>query len=518
MRDQTGQSCSIWTETTELKRESQLSRGVSGDVCIVGAGIAGMTTAYLLGLEGKGVIVLDQAAIGGGQTARTTAHLTNAVDDRYFEIERLHGVEGARLTAESHSAAISRIERVVAEEQIDCEFERLDGYLFMPPGASTDRLESEWDAARRAGLAVERLDRAPLPLFHTGPCLRFLNQGQFQPLKYLAGLTRAIQKQGGRIFTETRVTKIEGGAHAHVETENGATVQAASVVVATNTPINDLVAIHTKQAAYRSYVIAAKIPRGSVPRALYWDTGPSNASHPVPYHYCRLLDDSDGGELLIVGGEDHKTGQADDEVERYSRLESWTRERFPIKEVVSRWSGQVLEPVDGVAFIGRNPLDAPNVYVATGDSGMGMTHGTIAGILLTDLIVGRENPWSQLYEPSRKTLRAAWNFMGENLNVAAQYGDWVTGGDVSSLDQIQKDSGAVVRDGLAKLAVYRDPSGTLHQLSATCPHLGCVVEWNAAEKTWDCPCHGSRFDCFGHVLNGPATKDLVAAAKGQVLV
>jgi glycine/D-amino acid oxidase-like deaminating enzyme/nitrite reductase/ring-hydroxylating ferredoxin subunit len=518
MIEQSGQSSSIWAATTELKLESQLSRNISGDVCIVGAGIAGMTTAYLLCLEGKSVVVLDQTAIGGGQTARTTAHLTNAVDDRYFEIERLHGVEAARLTAESHSAAISKIERIVAEEHIDCDFERLDGYLFMPPGASTDRLDREWEAARQAGLEVDRLDKAPLPVFHTGPCLRFPNQGQFQPLKYLAGLTEAIRKRGGRIFTETRVTKIEGGANTLVKTEKGATVQAASVVVATNTPINDLVAIHTKQAAYRSYVIAAKISRGSVFRALYWDTGPSNAGHPVPYHYCRLLDDPDGSELLIVGGEDHKTGQTDDEVGRYTRLESWTRERFPIKDVVCRWSGQVLEPVDGIAFIGRNPMDAPNVYVATGDSGMGMTHGTIAGILLTDLILGRENPWSQLYEPSRKTLRAAWNFMSENLNVAAQYGDWVSGSDVSSLNQIGKDMGAIVRDGLSKLAVYRDPSGTLHQLSAACPHLGCVVEWNATEKTWDCPCHGSRFDCFGHVLNGPANKDLVAAAKGQVLV
>jgi Rieske Fe-S protein len=213
--------------------------------------------------------------------------------------------------------------------------------------------------------------------------------------------------------------------------------------------------------------------------------------------------------VLIVGGEDHKTGQADDADERFSRLEAWTRERFPqVQAFEFRWSGQVMEPVDSLALIGRNPLDSDNVYIATGDSGNGMTHGTIAGMLITDLIAGRANPWADLYDPSRKSLGAISEFARENLNVAAQYADVVTPGDVEDTGQIAPGKGAIVRRGLKKVAVYRDPDGALHERSAVCTHLGCIVRWNSLEKTWDCPCHGSRFQTDGHVVNGPANSRL----------
>jgi Rieske Fe-S protein len=239
-----------------------------------------------------------------------------------------------------------------------------------------------------------------------------------------------------------------------------------------------------------------------VPHALYWDTLD-------PYHYVRLQRTGEAHELLIVGGEDHKTGQADDAAARFDRLAAWMRLRFPrTGPIAIRWSGQVLEPVDGLAFIGRNPRDEPNVFLATGDSGHGMTHGTIAGLLLTDLILGRENPWGTLYDPSRVSLRAAKDFATENLNVAARYVEWATPGDVSSAEEIAPGTGAVLRSGLAKVAAYRDPSGALHRHSAVCPHLGCVVHWNPAETSWDCPCHGSRFDPLGKVVNGPANRDL----------
>ena len=518
-QDHSGQSLSLWMVTSPDAPSSPLVEDARTDVCVVGAGIAGMTTAYLLARHGKSVIVLDDGPIGGGQTQRTTAHLSNAIDDRYFEIERLHGAEGAELAAESHTAAIDRIEAIVRESWIDCEFLRLDGYLLLAPGESAELLDRELATAHRAGLRdVERIARAPLASFDTGPCLRFPRQAQFHPLKYLAGLADAIKRTRGRIFTGTHAQTIEGGKPARIKTSSGRTVTADAVVVATNTPVNDLVAIHTKQAPYLSYVIGATVPRGAVPAALYWDTLD-------PYHYVRTQPfsgeartagegDPDGQDVLIVGGEDHKTGQADESSQRYARLEAWARERFPmIRDIKFRWSGQVMETIDGLAFIGRNPLDEPNVFIATGDSGMGMTHGTIAGILLTDLNLGRENPWATLYDPSRKPLRALGKFAKENLNVARQYGDWLTGGDVDSADQIKPGMGAVVRRGLTKVAVYRDESGVLHERSAICPHLGCIVHWNDAEATWDCPCHGSRFDRFGAVLNGPANRDLAGAEK-----
>ncbi len=509
------QTTSVWMQTGEIPVHAALAADVAADVCVVGAGIAGMTTAYLLLQEGRSVVVLDDGPIGGGQTQRTTAHLSNAIDDRYVAIEGWHGQDGARLAAESHSAAIDRIEAIVTRENIACDFDRVDGYLFAPPGEPKDLLEQELQAARRAGLAhVELVPRAPLGTFDTGTCLRFPRQGQFHPLKYLAGLTMAILRMGGRICTQTHVEQIESGPPARIRTRHGPTVTAAAVVVATNSPFNDRLAIHTKQAAYLSYVVGFGVPRGSVTKALYWDTLSA-------YHYVRLqalppgdltgqwLGDLQTEELLIVGGEDHKTGQADDAEDRYNRLEAWTRERFPVNGAVRcRWSGQILETIDGLAFIGRNPLDGPNVFVATGDSGQGMTHGTIAGILLTDLIVGRQNPWVALYDPTRKTLRAAGRFLQESLNVARQYGAWLTRGDVASTQEIASGTGAVVRRGLTKVAAFRDEAGILHECSAVCPHLGCLVEWNHNESTWDCPCHGSRFDKQGHVLSGPANSDL----------
>jgi glycine/D-amino acid oxidase-like deaminating enzyme/nitrite reductase/ring-hydroxylating ferredoxin subunit len=491
--------------TATTPSQPRLKENIRTDVCIIGAGIAGLTTAYLLAKEGRSVVVLDDGAIGGGMTGRTTAHLTNAFDDRYVEMEKLHGAEGARLIAESHTAAIDKVEALAREEHIECGFERLDGFLFVPPGESTDVLNDELKASHRAGLVdVELVQRAPIETFATGPALRFPRQAQFHPLDYLTGLTRAFTRAGGRIFTETHATNITGGAEARVETSLGPAVNCDVIVVATNTPVNDRVAIHTKQAPYVTFVIGVRVPKGSVTPGLYWDT-------PDPYHYVRLQSDknSDDDEILIVGGEDHKTGQENDGAERFAKLEQWTRDRFPqTGEVEYRWSGQVMEPVDGIAYIGANPLDDDNVFIATGDSGQGMTHGTIAGMLLTDLIQERKNPWADLYSPSRIRLRSMGEYASENLNVAGQFTDYLTAGEIGSVEELKPGEGAIMRDGLSKLAVYRDDGGAVHKLSAVCPHLGCIVAWNATEKTWDCPCHGSKFDADGRVYQGPANGDL----------
>ena len=493
---------SVWSATATMPVYSSLRDDLHADIAIVGAGIAGLTTAYLLAQAGESVVVLDDGELANGMTMATTAHLTNALDDRYFEIERLHGQDGARLTADSHTAAIDKIEEIIRREKIDCDFERLHGYLFLAPGQDPKILDLELAAAHRAGLqGVKQLERAPLEPFDTGPCLRFPNQAQFHPIKYLAALAKAIQRDGGLIFTHSHADGLQGGKPGRIKVGKHE-VTADHVVVATNAPINDILAIHTKQAPYMSYVIGARVPRGTVHKALYWDALDS-------YHYLRLQAIDETSEILIVGGEDHKSGQADDTQDRHARLESWARERFPQMDAVEYvWAGQVMETIDGLAFIGRNPLDKDNVYVVTGDSGMGMTHGTIAGMLLTDLILGIENPWTSLYDPSRKSIRAAGTFLGETLNMAAQFGDWFTKGDVESAEQIGNDSGAVLRRGLAMVATYRDENGELHERSAACPHLGCIVHWNFADKSWDCPCHGSRFDKLGKVINGPANLDL----------
>jgi nitrite reductase/ring-hydroxylating ferredoxin subunit len=327
----------------------------------------------------------------------------------------------------------------------------------------------------------------------------------------LVGLAKAIEKLGGKIRTGQRVKDVQGTdtkkkSPARAQLEGKLRVTADAIVVATNTPspVNNWMGIYIKQASYRSYMIAAAVPKGAVKDLLYWDTGD-------PYHYVRLQAlPRVKNDLLLIGGEDHKTGQFPLNGAPFLNLEQWGRRMFPMMgRTRYRWSGQVQEPADGLAFIGRVPTGLENVYVATGDSGMGLTHGTIAGILLTDLILGRKNRWEKLYDPGRKEFNR--EFLSENLNTIAQYKDFLTGGEVESTDEIAMGQGALMRKGLSKLAVYRDDSGKLHKHSAVCTHLQCIVQWNPIEKSWDCPCHGSRFDPLGKVVIGPAIDDLPAA-------
>jgi len=491
------------------------------DVCIVGGGIGGLTTAYLLLREGKSVVLLEDGQIASGESGRTTAHLMSAVDDRYCIIEKHLGKEIASIVAESHSKAIDMIEEIVRTEKIECDFARLDGYLFgvhsgrpssfvhPPPVSSSDRklLEQECDAALRSGLrGVQLVDKTPLPSFNTGLAVKFPGQGQIHPTKYLYQLAQAVSQKGGRIYTDTHASSFE---KTNVTTQNGCTVTCQNLVVATNLPVNDRVTMYTKVEPWRSYVIAGRIKKGAIPLALYWDTAD-------PYHYIRLAKGYDPDhDLLIVGGEDHKSGQASDYEERYQRLENWTRERIPeMKDVVDRWSGHIIETMDDLAYLGRNPGDE-NVYIITGDSGNGMTHGTIGGMLIKDLILGRPNRWEKAYNPSRKPIHlsemAEW--VKHNVDVGIQYLHLVQGSELSDLEDLPRGEGCVMRqltdpNNSIQNACYKDNNGKLHIMSAICPHLGCVVKWNTSEKSWDCPCHGSRFDSYGTVVNGPSNKNL----------
>ncbi len=508
MRSQSGDTVSLWLATAGTLDFPRLESDAHADVCVIGAGIAGLSVAYELACAGRSVIVIDRAGIGDGMTGRTTAQFTNAFDDRYAHMEHVHGGEAARLLAESHTWAIERTAKIVAHEHIDCDVERLDGWLFAELGDKSELLEQELEAVSRAnvpGVSLER--RAPLA-HETGPALRFANQLQLHPVKLLHGLARAIERRGGRIHAHTHADVIEGGEPCRIQTERGPTITARAVVVATNSPVNDLAVIHTKQVAWQTYVVVARVPRGSVARAIFWDTED-------PYHYVRLASDpgNSDADFLIVGGEDHRTGQDDEPEARWTKLETWMRGVFPTAgPIVNRWSGEVLEPVDGLAFIGRNPLDDEHVYIVTGDSGNGMTHGVIAGRVITDLIEGRDNRWADLYDPRRRSLRTTGTYIRENLIIAREYGAWFAKGDVADASEIPRGEGAILRRGLNLFAVYVDERGTAHESSAACPHMGCVVRWNGAERSWDCPCHGSRFDALGQVTHGPAISGLKKGA------
>lgn len=505
MTNPTG-TTSVWHASASLPEYPPLQGDTRADVCVVGAGIAGMTTAYMLLRAGKTVVVIDALGIGAGETGRTTAHFFPP-DERYFEIERRFGADKAALVADSFRKAIDCVDSIVRTEQIDCEFERLDGFLVSPDHVWDDTLEQEYAVTTRMGLNVRRLERVPGLSFDTGPCLRFAGQAQFHPLKYLAGLAEAIVRMGGRIHGATRALDIAGDSTLQtVKTEYGS-IQAGAVVVATNTPFNDRVVMHTKQAGYQTYVVAMRVPRDALPRFLLWDTGD-------PYYYVRLAHapHDSSYELLVVGGQDHKTGQDSQPQKRWDLIEAWTRARFPMAgQVDYRWSGEVMEPSDGLAFLGRNPLDHANVYLITGDSGNGITHCTAGAILVSDLIQGRRNDWAELFSPSRKAFHGIGDFITEQANTLTQYQDWLRGGDVESVDEIGAGEGAVLRDGGKLLAVYRSEDGGLQAVSAACTHLGCAVHWNSGEKSWDCPCHGSRFAADGAVLHGPARRPLSAA-------
>jgi len=504
-----GETISYWIDSVKPLEFETLERSIDTDVLIIGGGIAGLTTAYQLSKAGRSVILVEDGFIGSGETGRTTAHLTCALDDRYYEIEKAFGEEGARKAAESHMAAIDWIENTVREENINCDFERIDGFLFIHPTDTKENLEKELEATFKAGLQTIWMDHVPTLSAEDGPCIRFPMQGQFHIMKYLSGLASAIENIGGKIYTKTHARHInKNGAEC-----NGYKVNASQIVVATNTPVNDFVAIHTKQFSYRTYVVAFKVTKGKIPHCLWWDTGDQDSKWvTAPYHYIRTQKLDDNYDLLIVGGEDHKTGQADaediPEEERYNALTRWTKKRFPmVDELIYCWSGQVMEPVDYMAFIGKNPGD-DNVYIITGDSGNGMTHGTLGGIIVTDLIQGVKNKWADFYSPKRTPLKAPKTFLSEVFNMAKQYGDYVAKADINEVDKLTPGEGAILSKGLKRFAVYKDEENKVHAFSAVCPHMGCLVQWNAEEKSFDCPCHGSRFTKMGVVINGPATVGL----------
>lgn len=479
-----------------------LEAGITTEVAVIGSGVAGLSVAYELAKAGKDVAVIDRGPIGGGMTSRTTAHLSSYSDDGFRELIDMRGLDIARAWQESQAAAIARIEANQKALGVDCDFRRVDAYLFLARGADPAITDRELVASAQVGMIALRHGGVPFAGYETAPTLQFPQQAAFHPTKYLSALAKAVKDAGGRFFADSAVVSIEEkGALVTIKTAKGETIEASAAVVATNAPINDRVAIHGKQAPYRTYAVAFDIPRGSLPDALYWDTLD-------PYHYVRLQPGGDESDILIVGGEDHKTGEANDGNARILSLTRWMRELFPdLGQEITRWSGQVLEPVDYVAFIGLNPGNE-RIYVATGDSGQGVTHGAAAGLVISDLILKGASPWREVYDPSRKPLKTFGEFVKENATAVKNFAEKLSPGELSSLDELAAGEGAILRDGFYKIAAYRDETGALTLRSAACTHVGCHIRWNSFEKCWDCPCHGSQFSPEGEVLNAPAFSPL----------
>lgn len=493
---------SLWMDISVADAPA-LSRAEHADVAIIGSGIAGLSVAYELANRGRSVVVLDRGGIGSGMTARTTAHLATALDDGYDELIKVRGHDCARHYYQSVVTAIDRAEAIQRAETIDCDFRRVDGYWVQAPETSASELDQELDCCRKLQIDVQNCTE-PTPFHARGlvRSLRFPRQARLHPTKYLGGLANALQRRGVRLYADSCVESMDQKqGDMVVKTTSGHELRVADVVVATNSPVNVRVAIHTKQAPYRTYALAAKIPAGAVVDALYWDTLD-------PYHYVRLQPLSADEDIVIIGGEDHKSGEADDGAQRFAALERWARDRLPnLGEVTHRWSGQVLEPIDFTGFIGRSP-DEDHVFIVSGDSGQGITNGLVAGILIADLITTGASSWEQVYSPSRKIQRNIGGFISENITPLKNFAEYLTASEITSVERLRPGEGRLVRSGLKKIAACRDRNGKLHLHSASCTHLGCVVHWNSLEQCWDCPCHGSQFAPDGTALNGPAVSPL----------
>jgi glycine/D-amino acid oxidase-like deaminating enzyme/nitrite reductase/ring-hydroxylating ferredoxin subunit len=500
---------SVWSEATPAPAYPPLAGNVDVDVAVVGGGITGITSALLLARAGRRVAVVEARRIGKGESGKTTAHLTEALDVPYQTLISRFGLTGARLAASAQRAAIERIAAFTDECGIDCDLRRVPGFVFAETRAERAVLEREAAAVHKLGLNAALVERAPLP-FPIAGALRFDDQATLHPRIYLQGLERAFVALGGLIFEDTQVVAIDEGEPCRVISDRGV-VAAREVIVAAHVPIVNRVLLHAKLAAYRTYVVGVDLGQSAgIGDGMYWDMAD-------PYHYIRSQEIGDR-RYLLVGGEDHKVGESDDTTAPFERLESYVRVRFgrDVAATDYRWSGQIVVSADGLPYVGHNSL-SHDVFVATGYAGNGVTQGTLAAMVLADEICDLANPFAELLDATRiKPLASVGAVLAENLDYPKHLlADRLPGSvdeGAEALAAIPPGEGQVLSLGGERLAVYRNANGELGALSPKCTHLGCLVHWNTTEKSWDCPCHGSRFDPHGRVLNGPAVAALEARA------
>ena len=496
------QTGSPWHET-RLRSFRRLNTSGRFDVVVVGGGITGLTSAYLLKSLGKRVCLLERDRIVSGDSGRTTAHLTHVTDLRLTKLVKTFGRDQARLAWRAGEAAIDTVEEIIRRESIECDFQRVPGFLH----AAIHGAKGESAVLRKEALLANELGFAAsfvsaVPLFDK-PGIRFANQATFHPMKYLAALARIIDGDGSVVREHSEVDKIED--EGRLVEANRHRLLCDWLVIATHVPLQGATRLataalfQTKLFPYSSYAIGAKIRKGLVPLASYWDTSD-------PYYYLRV-DRRSSFDYVIFGGEDHKTGQVSDTQERFNRLEQVLREFIPDAKVDHHWSGQVVQTADGLPFIGKT---SERQVVATGFSGNGITFGTVAGMMACDTVLQRQNPWNELFRPNRKKIRgAAWDYIQENSDFPYYFlEDRITAADAKSPRDVKRGEGKILRVDGQRVACRRADEGTVTQVSAVCTHMGCIVHWNAAETTWDCPCHGSRFKATGEVIAGPAETPL----------
>ncbi len=495
---------SYWKDSATVPRLGSLERDLDVDVAIIGAGITGLTAAYLLKRAGKRVAVIDRQRAGGVDSMNTTAHLTCVTDADLATLVKNFGKDHARATWDAGLAAILEIDAIVSREGIDCRFEWVRGYKFAALTANADdeapRLQREAALAQELGFDARFLPSVP---FFERPGVELEGQARFHPRKYLSALAMLVAGDGSHVFEHTESEEVCDNPLS--VKANGHTIACGYIVIATHTPLMGKTNLalatlfQTKLYLYSSYVLGGRVPKGTVPDALFWDTAD-------PYNYLRL-DARRDFDYVIFGGQDHKTGQANDTEARYRSLETTLKQILPQLEITHRWSAQVIETPDGLPYIGET---SPRQFAATGYAGNGMTFGTLAGMMARDAVLGRRNPWDQLFDTGRTKVKGGvWDYVKENADYPYyMIRDRIVGPQAKTLREIGRGAGKIVDLKGQRVAAYRSPSGRVTLLSPVCTHLGCIVDWNEAESTWDCPCHGSRFKPTGDVLSGPAESPL----------
>ena len=490
---------SPWLDTTEDLGFPPLDRPMSVDVAVLGAGIVGVSTALLLKRAGMTVALVEADRVGAGVTGHTTAKLSSLHGLTYDRLSSSFGEDGARAYGEANQAGIEQIAQWVEDEGIDCDFRRKPNYTYAASAEMLGDIEKEVEAARRAGLPASYAETTDLP-YPVAGAVRFDDQAEFHPRRFLLALAALVPGDGSHVFERTRATGVSEGRPCRVET-TGAPLTAGAVVLATHFPILDRGVYFARIHPERSYALGVRL-RGAAPQGMYISADQptrSIRSHPLP-----------DGEILIVGGEGHKTGQGGDTSERYRTLERFAREHWDVESVEYQWASQDNDSIDHVPYIGKLTPLSRRIYTATGFRKWGLAQGVAAGMILEDLILGRENPWANLYDPARmKPLASAKDLVKENANVAKRFiGDRLTKRGGRDAEDLEPGEGDVVELNGEKVGGFRDEDGSLHAVSTACTHMGCQLNWNSGDRSWDCPCHGSRFGPDGEVLHGPAVRPL----------
>jgi glycine/D-amino acid oxidase-like deaminating enzyme/nitrite reductase/ring-hydroxylating ferredoxin subunit len=487
-------SIPIWKDKAETTGFTPLRSDITVDVAIVGGGITGLTAAYILSQAGKTVAVLESHKIGEGATGSSTGNLYCTIGSPgLHKVESKFNLQKVKEVVESRAAAVDFIEARVKEFDIDCDFKRVPWCLFSEDGSGKSFVEKERKTAAEAGLKVVDDSQSPVKA-ETGFIVE--NQAQFNPLQYVVSLAKNIKSPTCNIYELTQVSDVQEGDVCTVSTAGGK-VTASQVIMATHSP-KGIYAVHMSMGPYREYAVGVKLNGGYPPAGIWWDMKGDE-------HYSMRTYETSKGRILMALGEMHKVGQKKNNHECYDNLEKFLRERYNVASVEFKWSAQQFKAADGIPYIGLSTGNS-KTFIATGFSADGLTYGTLASIIISDEILGNENKWSKTYSASRITpLASAKEFVKENVNVAYEFiKDRFTKNDAKEFDEVQAGQGKIMDVDGKKCGVHRDGAGKLHVVSAVCTHMGCINHWNETEKSWDCPCHGSRFSVDGEVLEGPA--------------